>query len=146
MRASRAVLSALVRRLDAAEASKAMKGIDPQWKLGEQRLERTFKFGNFCEAFGFMSRVALHAEKADHHPNWSNVYNTVEVQLWTHDVGGLSEKDFALASVMDKAAAETGAIATSELRFAHERGLGARTGGGAGADIGAGMGAGAGAG
>jgi len=51
-----------------------------------------------------MSRVALHAEKADHHPNWSNVYNTVNVELWTHDADGLTQKDFALALEMDRAA------------------------------------------
>ena len=58
----------------------------------------------FAEAFGFMTRVALAAEKADHHPEWSNVYNKVEIVLSTHDAGGLSEKDVALAKVIDSIA------------------------------------------
>jgi 4a-hydroxytetrahydrobiopterin dehydratase len=61
-----------------------------------------FVFADFNEAFGFMARVALAAEKLDHHPEWSNVYKTVEVTLSTHDAGGLTERDVALAEAMDK--------------------------------------------
>mmetsp|Transcript_49965 Transcript_49965/g.100587 ORF Transcript_49965/g.100587 Transcript_49965/m.100587 type:complete len:116 (-) Transcript_49965:132-479(-) len=114
LRASRAALFAAPRRLDAAELKAAMGGLAPQWRLADStQLERTFRFRDFCDAWGFMSRVALHAEKADHHPNWSNVYNTVEVKLWTHDAGGLTAKDFALAAKMDDAAMETGVAAES---------------------------------
>jgi 4a-hydroxytetrahydrobiopterin dehydratase len=64
-------------------------------------LEKTFKFGNFVEAFGFMTKAAIHAEKLNHHPEWFNVYNKVEVRLTTHDTGGLSPLDVKLASQMD---------------------------------------------
>jgi 4a-hydroxytetrahydrobiopterin dehydratase len=64
-------------------------------------LERVFWFADFAEAFAFMTRVAIHAEKADHHPEWFNVYNRVEITLTTHDAGGLSTRDVALAKVID---------------------------------------------
>lgn len=64
---------------------------------GEKELKRTFKFKDFSEAFGFMARVALLADKADHHPDWSNSYNKVEIVLSTHDAGGLTQKDVDLA-------------------------------------------------
>lgn len=62
---------------------------------------RTFRFTDFVEAFGFMARVAILAEKADHHPEWSNVYNRVEIMLTTHDAGGLSARDIDLATRID---------------------------------------------
>lgn len=65
-------------------------------------IRREFKFRNFSEAFAFMTRVALLAEKAAHHPEWFNVYNRVSITLTTHDAGGLSEKDIALAEKIDK--------------------------------------------
>ncbi|MEO0653389.1 MAG: 4a-hydroxytetrahydrobiopterin dehydratase [Pseudomonadota bacterium] len=68
-------------------------------------LTKTFQFKNFIEAFGWMAQAAIHAEKLNHHPEWSNVYRTVEVLLTTHDVDGLSELDLKLARAMDKAAA-----------------------------------------
>ncbi len=64
-------------------------------------IQKNFKFKNFVEAFGFMTKTALFAEKWNHHPEWFNVYNTVEVTLTTHDVGGLSELDLKLARKMD---------------------------------------------
>jgi 4a-hydroxytetrahydrobiopterin dehydratase len=75
----------------------------PKWTLSDDGLaiKRTFRFTDFAQAFGFMARVAIVAEKADHHPEWFNVYNRVEVTLTTHDVGGLSQRDVALAQTMD---------------------------------------------
>ena len=76
------------------------------WELADDGLSirRVFTFRNFSEAFGFMSRVALAAEKMDHHPDWSNVYGTVNVTLNTHDAGGLTELDFKLAKKMNRIA------------------------------------------
>jgi 4a-hydroxytetrahydrobiopterin dehydratase len=68
---------------------------------GRDAITRTFQFKNFNQAFGFMSRVALVAEKMDHHPEWSNVYGRVEVTLSTHSAGGLTDKDVALAKKMN---------------------------------------------
>lgn len=67
------------------------------WTLDKNSLTRHFIFKNFVEAFGFMTQVALLAEAMNHHPEWSNVYNRVDIHLTTHDVGGLSEQDFSLA-------------------------------------------------
>lgn len=72
----------------------------PGWIYERGALRREFKFPTFVEAFGFMTRVALQAEKIDHHPNWSNVYNTVSVSLSTHDAGGVTDLDFELAKRM----------------------------------------------
>lgn len=73
------------------------------WTLDSQgrSITRLFEFPNFVSAFGFMSRVALLAERADHHPEWSNVYGRVELRLTTHDVEGLSERDLSLAAEID---------------------------------------------
>jgi 4a-hydroxytetrahydrobiopterin dehydratase len=73
---------------------------------GRDAIARTFTFRDFNEAFGFMARVALVAEKSDHHPEWRNVYKTVEVTLATHDAGGVTEKDIALAKAMDAIAGQ----------------------------------------
>ena len=76
-----------------------------EWIEENNRLKKTFQFGNFIEAFGFMSRVAIVAEKMDHHPFWSNVYNTVSFELNTHDAGDIvTEKDWKLAEEIDKLA------------------------------------------
>ena len=74
----------------------------PDWTLrGDGKaLERSFKFEDFNAAFGFMTRVALYADKHDHHPEWSNVYNRVEITLTTHDAGGLSQRDAAMARAL----------------------------------------------
>jgi len=72
------------------------------WLEEKNRLQRSFKFKNFSEAFAFMTEVALAAEKQNHHPNWSNVWNTVEIQLTTHDAGNVvTKKDRKLAEVID---------------------------------------------
>ena len=78
----------------------------PDWEHDAKRdaISRSFKFSDFTEAFAFMTRIALHAEKADHHPEWSNVYNRVDITLTTHDAGdngGLSQRDLDLASVIE---------------------------------------------
>jgi 4a-hydroxytetrahydrobiopterin dehydratase len=85
-------------RLTDAERDAALAEL-PGWTLREDglALSRDFKFADFSEAFAFMTRVALHAEKADHHPEWSNVYNRVHVTLTTHDAGGLSQRDVKMA-------------------------------------------------
>lgn len=73
------------------------------WTLAGDQLSisRTFKFADFNAAFGFMCRVALAAEKADHHPEWSNVYDRVDIRLTTHDAGGLTRRDFDLAKTIN---------------------------------------------
>jgi 4a-hydroxytetrahydrobiopterin dehydratase len=73
----------------------------PGWELRDGKLHREFKFKNFVEAFGFMTRVALKAEAMNHHPDWSNAWNRVDVELVTHDAGGITERDFTLASAMN---------------------------------------------
>ncbi len=74
------------------------------WSLANGKLAREFKFKDFVGAFGFMTRAAMHAEKMDHHPEWSNVYNKVRVELVTHSAGGITELDFALAKKLDELA------------------------------------------
>ena len=76
----------------------------PHWRElpGRDAIARKFTFTDFNQAFGFMARVALAAEKMDHHPEWSNVYRTVEVTLSTHDAGGVTQKDIELAKAMDR--------------------------------------------
>lgn len=77
----------------------------PGWSLEHGKLHRAFEFRDFVEAFGFMARVALVAERFDHHPEWSNVYKHVVIDLRTHDVGGLSDRDFRLAAKINQLAA-----------------------------------------
>jgi 4a-hydroxytetrahydrobiopterin dehydratase len=92
-------------RLTDSERSAALAGL-PEWAPVQQRdaISRSFRFADFNAAFGFMSRVALMAEKLDHHPEWFNVYNRVEITLSTHDAGGLTSKDIELARFIDRAA------------------------------------------
>jgi 4a-hydroxytetrahydrobiopterin dehydratase len=84
--------------MDAAERERALAQL-PQWRFDGARggIARSFTFRNFSEAFAFMTRVALAAEQADHHPEWSNVWNKVKIFLTTHSAGGLTVKDVALA-------------------------------------------------
>ncbi|MXV80548.1 MAG: 4a-hydroxytetrahydrobiopterin dehydratase [Chloroflexi bacterium] len=91
------------RKLDDSEISGRLSEI-PGWGYEDGSLTREFQFDNFVSAFGFMSSVALLAEKLDHHPNWSNVYNTVSIALNTHDAGGVTDFDFVLAGQINDAA------------------------------------------
>jgi len=95
----------MAQKLDEA-ARKALATRLPGWRLAEGRdaLQKTFKFADFNAAFGFMARAALVAEKMDHHPEWTNVWNRVDVTLSTHSAGGLTELDATLAEAMDKIA------------------------------------------
>jgi 4a-hydroxytetrahydrobiopterin dehydratase len=90
-------------QLTEAERDDALADL-PHWTLRGDGLaiERQFQFGDFVEAFGFMARVAFLAEKHDHHPEWSNVYNRVAITLTTHDAGGLSHRDIKLARAIDR--------------------------------------------
>jgi 4a-hydroxytetrahydrobiopterin dehydratase len=72
------------------------------WTLSNNTIQKEFQFKTFSEAFGFMTRVALEAERLNHHPEWKNVYNKVSITLNTHDMGGLTELDFKLAKTIDK--------------------------------------------
>lgn len=90
-----------------AELSAALAAL-PGWRVEDGKLHTTFRFPSFAAAIAFMVRVAFEAERLDHHPNWSNVYDRVEVVLWTHDVGGLTDRDVALATAMQAAAAGAG--------------------------------------
>ena len=76
---------------------KSMSG----WEIEDGKLQKVFKFSNFVEAFGFMTRIALEAEKINHHPEWTNVYNTVSVKLSRHDVDGITDHDIKLAKIID---------------------------------------------
>lgn len=99
----------MVERLSKEARATALKELKGWAEVqGRDAIERTFVFKNFNEAFSFMARVALAAEKADHHPEWRNVYKTVEVVLSTHDAGGVTARDIDLAKVMNVAAAQLG--------------------------------------
>lgn len=92
----------MVDQLSEAERADALDSL-PDWDYDEGRdaITRTIVFTDFAEAFGFMTQVALIAEKADHHPEWTNIWNRVEITLTTHDAGGLSERDIDLAGAID---------------------------------------------
>jgi 4a-hydroxytetrahydrobiopterin dehydratase len=92
----------MVDQLSEAERAEALDAL-PDWDYDEGRdaISRSIVFTDFAEAFGFMSQVALIAERADHHPEWTNVWNRVEITLTTHDAGGLSARDVDLATAID---------------------------------------------
>ena len=91
-------------RLSDAEIAKALAEL-PGWRIENGKLHREWRFADFNAAFGFMTRVALEAERMNHHPEWSNVWNRVVVDLTTHDSGGVTASDVALARKMEKLAA-----------------------------------------
>ena len=86
--------------LTEAQLTEALVGL-PGWARAGEGIERTYVLKDFSEAWAFMNRVALAAEKLDHHPNWSNVYSRVTIRLWTHDAGGVTEFDTWLARRID---------------------------------------------
>lgn len=92
----------MVEQLSQAEREDALEGL-PEWDHDDARdaITRSFTFDDFSQAFAFMTQVALLAEKADHHPEWSNVWNRVDILLTTHDAGGLSERDIEMAQAID---------------------------------------------
>jgi 4a-hydroxytetrahydrobiopterin dehydratase len=98
----------MAERLSAEARRSALNGL-PGWREvpGREAIARTFTFRDFNEAFGFMCRAALVAEKRDHHPEWRNVYKTVEVVLATHDAGGVTALDIELASAMNAIAGQS---------------------------------------
>lgn len=90
-------------KLSAADREAALAGLNGWiYDAAADAISHDFKFRNFSEAFGFMARVALLAEKADHHPDWSNSYNKVSITLQTHSAGGLTRKDTGLAAAIDE--------------------------------------------
>ena len=92
-------------RLNESERAEFLKSIcTTGWKLvnGRDAIQKSYVFTNFVDAFGFMTQCALHAEKVDHHPEWFNVYNKVDITLSTHDCAGLSKLDVDMAQTMDK--------------------------------------------
>ncbi len=92
----------MAKPLTGADRQSALKKLAGWHEVqGRDAITKTFSFKDFNEAFGWMSRIALLAEKMDHHPEWSNVYKTVEVTLATHDAGGVTKKDIKLAEAMD---------------------------------------------
>jgi len=99
----------MAERLSAEQRKSALKAL-PGWveTPGREAIARTFTFKDFNEAFGFMARAALVAEKIDHHPEWRNVYKTVEVVLATHDAGGVTARDIELATAMNAIARQFG--------------------------------------
>jgi 4a-hydroxytetrahydrobiopterin dehydratase len=97
-------------KLTAAEVAECLGELNADgadWVLVEGKLQRTFQFADFVAAFAFMTRCALIAERMNHHPEWFNVYRTVRIELTTHDAGGLTSLDFALARSMSEAAGAT---------------------------------------
>jgi 4a-hydroxytetrahydrobiopterin dehydratase len=90
----------MVEKLD-SQARAALAAQLPDWQLDGEHLKRTLRFKDFSAAWGFMNRVALLAEAQDHHPEWFNVYNRVEIALTTHDAGGLSVRDVKMARAID---------------------------------------------
>lgn len=93
-----------LRKLTETEITEALAA-HPQWQLRADKLHRELRFADFVTAFGFMAQIAIIAEKNNHHPEWFNVYNRVVIDLATHDVGGISASDFALAAHIDRVAA-----------------------------------------
>lgn len=93
-----------VPRSSSEEIARAL-AVLPQWRVEGDAIRRDYRFRDFVEAFAFMTAAALHVQQRDHHPEWTNVYDRVQVRLTTHDAGGISARDLALAAVLDELAA-----------------------------------------
>ena len=91
----------MTKKLSKAEIEEELKNLN-QWSLNDEKLYRKIKFNDFISAFSFMTHIAIHAEKLNHHPEWKNVYNQVEIWLTTHDAKGISKKDIELAKIIDQ--------------------------------------------
>ena len=95
----------MIKKISSSEINTQLKTLNqhciPPWCIQDEKLHKTFKFNNFISAFGFMSQVAILAEKANHHPEWFNVYNRVEISLSTHEADGISTRDFDLAQAIE---------------------------------------------
>ena len=96
-------------KLDDRQIENALRAL-PGWSLRDGKLHRELRFRDFSAAFGFMTRVALAAEKRDHHPEWSNVWNRVTIDLVKHESNGITERDIALAQVISELATESGPV------------------------------------
>lgn len=90
-----------MRKLSEQEIKENLESLEG-WDLSENGIQTSFEFENFKEAFTLMTRIAFEAESMDHHPNWTNVYNTLEITLITHAAGGVTDKDFQLAKAIEK--------------------------------------------
>ena len=90
-------------RLSSEQISEELKNL-PGWSIKEEKLHRDFEFEDFNQAFGFMTRAAMHIEKMNHHPEWFNVYNKLTVDLMTHDAGGITQNDVELAKILNSLA------------------------------------------
>ena len=99
-------INSMIDKLDQAQISKSLeelnKATKTPWQIKDAKLYKEFSFRNFVKAFGFMSSVAILAEKQNHHPEWFNVYNKVKIELSTHEANGISERDFQLARSIEK--------------------------------------------
>lgn len=89
-----------MKKLTAIEINAHLEKLEG-WELSDNAIETTFEFDNFKDAFSVMSRIAFEAEALQHHPDWTNVYNKLNIRLSTHDAGGITEKDFELASIIE---------------------------------------------
>jgi len=90
-------------KLSSEQISEELKNL-PGWSVKDEKLHKDFEFGDFNEAFGFMTRAAMEIEKMNHHPEWFNVYNKLSVDLMTHDAGGITENDIQLAKILNSLA------------------------------------------
>lgn len=99
-----AMTAALPSPLSAEEISQTLEACHADWEVVDGKLRREIRLSNFAAAFGFMTEVAIHAEKLNHHPEWFNVYNRVDIDLVTHDAGGITTLDFEMVSRIDRAA------------------------------------------
>jgi len=93
----------IMMKLSSDQISEELKNL-PGWSVKDEKLHKDFEFGDFNEAFGFMTRAAMHIEKMNHHPEWFNVYNKLTVDLTTHDAGGITENDIGLAKILNSLA------------------------------------------